>query len=119
MMVQYAHFQGWEGSLHFVSSLYPSCDEMITHGITSTVEERHEERTKTNFSLDINLITTRLSIAANRRVVNRFSYSTLRRGLTTSRCASPRYARDFSSIFAKILSTFHQDHHYRVLHTFS
>jgi len=73
--------------------------------------ERPGERRKTPYSLDINLITTRLNIAANRRVLNRLSYSTLRIGLTTSRCASLRHARDLSSIFSKILSTFNQDHH--------
>jgi len=99
------------GSLHPVPSLYASCTEITAHNITNTVEEHHEERTKTHFSLDINLIITRLSIAVNRRVVNRFSHSTSRIGLTTSRCASPRHACDLSSTFSKILSTFHQDHH--------
>ena len=46
-----------------------------------------EERTKTPYSLDINLITTRLSMAINGRVVNRFLYSTSRIGRSTSRCA--------------------------------
>jgi len=70
-----------------------------------------DERRMTPYSLDIILITTRLSIAANRRMSNRLSYSTSRVGLTTSRCASPRHARNLSSIFSKILSTFNQDHH--------
>jgi len=74
-------------------------------------EERPEERRKTPYSLDINLITTQLSTAANRRVVNRFSYNTSWIGLTMSSCASPRHARDLSLIFSKILLTFNQDHH--------
>jgi len=45
------------GSLHLISSLYQSCATKITgHAITSAVEERQEERTKTPYSLDINLI---------------------------------------------------------------
>jgi len=69
------------------------------------------ERRKTPYSLDINLTSTQLSKAANRRVLNRLSYSSLRIGLTTSRCASLHHARDLSSVFSKILSTFNQDHH--------
>jgi len=78
---------------------------------TTAVEERPGERRKTPYSLDINLMNTRLSIAANRRVLNRLSYSMSQIGLTTSRCASPRHARDLSSNFSKILSTYDQDHH--------
>ena len=63
------------------------------------------------YSMHINLITTWLSTAAKRRVVNRFYYSLSRIGLTTSSCASSRHARDLSLIFSKILSTFDQDHH--------
>ena len=55
------------------------------------VEERPGERRKTPYSLDINLITTGLSTAANRHVVNRFSDRTSQIGLITSRCASPRH----------------------------
>ena len=51
--------------------------------ITSAVEERHEERTKTPYLLDVNVIITLLSIGANRRVVNRFPSSTSRIGRTT------------------------------------
>jgi len=57
-----AQDQGWEVSLHLVPSLYPSCAEITTHAITSAVEECQEERTKTPYLLDINQITTRLSI---------------------------------------------------------
>ena len=71
---------------------------------TSAVKKRPEERRKSPYSPNINLITTQLSIAANRLVVNRFSYSTLRKGLTTSSCASPRHARDLSLILSFFLS---------------
>jgi len=64
--------------------------------------ERKEERTKTSYSMNINLITKRLSIAANRPLVNRLSYSTSRIWLTTSSCASPRHDRDLSSIFCRL-----------------
>ena len=70
-----------------------------------------EEKTKTPYSLDINLITTRRRIAANRRLVNKFFYTTSRIGRTTSRCAAPRHARHLSSTFSKIWSIFNQDHH--------
>jgi len=53
-MVHSAHDQGWEGSLHLVPSLFPSCAEITAHVITSAVEERQEERTKTPYSLDTN-----------------------------------------------------------------
>jgi len=76
--------------------------------LTTAVEERPGERRKTPYSLNINLMTSRLSIAANRRVLNRLSCSML---LTTSRCALLRHARDLSSNFSKILSTYNQDHH--------
>ena len=52
--------------------------------------ERQEERTKTPYSLDINLITTRLSIAANRCAVNRFPRSLSEYPLNSSWCAAPR-----------------------------
>jgi len=42
-MVNSAQDQGWEGSLHLISSLSPSCAEITAHAITSTVEERQEE----------------------------------------------------------------------------
>jgi len=79
-IVHSAHDQGWEASLHLVPSLSPSCAEITARAITSAVEERQEERTKTPFSLDSHLITTPLSIAAKRRVVNRFPYSMSRIG---------------------------------------
>jgi len=73
------------------------------------------KRTKTPYSLDINLITMRLSMAADRHVVNRITYSTSRIGRTTSRCASPRHARDPSSIFDGftdiLVKAFNQVHH--------
>jgi len=108
-MIHSANDQGWEGSLHLIPSLYPSC--VLRLPPTSAIKERPEERRKTPYSLDINLITTQLSIAANRRVMNRFSHNMSRIGLPTSRCAPTRHARDLSSIFSKILSTFNQDHH--------
>ena len=95
------------------SNLYPSLAEITAHAITSAVEEGQEERTKRPYSLDINLIITRLSIVASRRVVNRFSYSTTRIGRTTSRCESPRHARDLSWIFdgfTDLDKIFNQDH---------
>jgi len=95
------------------SNLYPSLAEITAHAITSAVEEGREERTKRPYSLDINLIITRLSIVASRRVLNRFSYSTSRVGRTTSRCESPRHARDLSSIFdgfTDLDKIFNQDH---------
>jgi len=106
----------WESSLHLVPGLYPSCAEITAHAINGAVEERREERTKTPYSLDINLITMRLSIAAaaNRRVVNRFPYSMSRTGRTTSRCPSPCHARSLSLIFDSVtdlVKTFDQDHH--------
>ena len=65
-------------------------------------------------SLDI-LITMQLSKAANRRLVNRFPYSTSRIGRTTSRCVSLRHTRDLSSIFDGftdiVVKTFNQDNH--------
>jgi len=69
------------------------------------VEERHEEKTKTPYSLNMNLITTRLSIGTqlsigvNKRVVNRFPYDTSRVGRTTSRCVFLRHARNLSLVF--------------------
>jgi len=57
------------------------------------VVERQEHRTKTPYSLDINLITTRLNIAANRYVVNRFPKSMSKCTLNTSWCAAPRRAQ--------------------------
>jgi len=65
-MVHSSHDQGWEGSLHLVPSLSQSSAKITANAITRAVEERQEERTKTPYSLDINLITTRLSMAANR-----------------------------------------------------
>jgi len=97
-MLHSAQDQCWKGSLHLVPSLYPSCAEITTHAIVSAVEERPEEGTKTPHSLDINLITMRLRIAAKSRVMNRFSYSPSRIGRTTSRCTSPRHACDLSLI---------------------
>ena len=91
------------------TSFQASTHHVLRPPLTSAVEERPEERRKTPYSLDSNVTTPRLSIAANRRVVNRFFHSTSRMGLTTSSCASPRHARDFSLIFPKILSTFNQD----------
>jgi len=85
--------------------------EITTHHRSGPSEKRPGERRKTPYSLDVNLITTQLSIAANRRLLNWLSYSTSRIGLTTSRCASPCYARDLSSIVSNSLSTFNQDHH--------
>jgi len=70
-----------------------------------------EEIKKTSYSMNINLITTRLSIAAKRRVLNRFFYSMSQIGRNTPSCASLRHASDLSSIFSKILSTFNQDNH--------
>jgi len=89
------------------TSFQVSTHHVLRSPPTTAVEERPGERRKTPYfeSLDINLITTRLSIAANRRVGNRLCYSASRIGLTTSRCASPRHGRDLSSIFSKILST--------------
>jgi len=113
-MVHSAQDEGGEDSLHLVPSLYPSCAETIAHAITSAVVERQEERTQTLYPLDINLITTQLSIAANRRVVYGFPSSTSRIGRTTSRCPSLHFARDHSSIFdgsADLVKTFNQDHH--------
>jgi len=93
------------------TSLKASTHHVLRLPPTSAVEERPEERRKTPYSPNINLITTQLSTAANRYVVNRFSYSTSWIGLTTSSCASPRHFRDLSLIFSKIWSTFNQDHH--------
>ena len=56
-------------------------------------------RTATPYSLDINLITTRLSIAANRRVVNRFHTRLSDSAQRTSSCAAPCRARDPSFFF--------------------
>jgi hypothetical protein len=72
-MVHSAQDQGWEGSLYLVPGLYALYAEITNH---QRSRERPEERRKTPYSLDINLITTQLSTAANRRVVNRFSYNT-------------------------------------------
>jgi len=93
------------------TSFQASTHHVLKSPPTTAVEERPGERRITPYSLNINMITTRLSIAANRLVLNRSSYSTSRIWLTTSSCASPRHARDLSSIFSKILSTFTQDHH--------
>jgi len=115
-MVHSAQDQGWEGRLHLIPNLYPSRAEITAH----SVEERHEERTKTPYSLDTNLITTRLSIGAKRRVVSRFPYNTSGRRRTKSRCASPRHARDLSLIFdgfTDLVKTFNQDHHSFVAHS--
>jgi len=101
MKVGKAACTSFQTSTHHVLRLPP----------TSAVEERLEERRKTPYSLDINLITMRLRVATNRRVVSRFSYSTSRIGLTTSRCASPRHARGLSLIFSNIFPIFNQDHH--------
>jgi len=69
------------------TSFQDSTHHVLRSPPTTAVEEHPGERRKTPSSLDINLITTRLSIAANRRVLNRLSYSTSQIGLTTSRCA--------------------------------
>jgi len=58
-MLHSAQDQGCKGSLHLVPS--PSCAEIATHFIVRVLEERSEEKTKTPYSLEINLITTRLS----------------------------------------------------------
>ena len=71
---------------------------------------------------DVNLITMRLGIAANRRVVNRFPYSTTRIECITSRCASPRHARDLSSIFdgfTDLVKTFNQDQHSFIIRSYT
>jgi len=93
------------------TSFQASTHHVLRSPPTTAVEVRPGERRKTPYSLDINLTSTQLSKAANRRVLNRLSYSSLRIGLTTSRCASLHHARDLSSVFSKILSTFNQDHH--------
>ena len=54
--------------------------------------EYQKERTKTPYSLDIDLITTQLSTAARRHVVNMFSYRPLWINPITPCCASPRRA---------------------------
>ena len=92
-MLHSAQDQGWKGSLHLVPSLSPLCAEIKAHAITSAVVERQEQRTKTPYSLDINLITTRLNIAANRYVVNRFPKSLSKCPLNTSWCAASRRAQ--------------------------
>ena len=99
------------------TSFQASTHHVLRSPPTTAAEERPGEKRKTPYSLDINLITTRLSIAAVRRVLSslRLSYSTSRIGLTTSRYASPCHGRDLSSMFSKILSTvtviFNQGHH--------
>jgi len=91
-MVHSSQDQGWEDSLHFVPSFSLSCAEITTHHCSGRAPGR-EEKDTLPYSLVINLITTRLSIPADRRVLNRLSYSgTSQIGLTTSRCASPRLA---------------------------
>jgi len=82
-----------------VPSPFTSCVEITVHAITSAVVERKEQRTKTPYSLNINLITTQLSKTANRCAVNRFLNSLLECPLNTSRCASPLRAGDLSLIF--------------------
>jgi len=52
--------EGWEDSLHLVPSLYPSCPEITTHHRIGRAPGREEKDTP--YSLDINLITMRLSI---------------------------------------------------------
>jgi len=55
--------------------------------------KRQEERTKTPYSLDINLITTKLSIAANRCVVNRFPRALSECPLNSTQCVAPGRAQ--------------------------
>ena len=121
-MLHSAQNQAWKCRIHLVPSLSPSFAEITVHAITRTELKCQEERTKTSYLLNINLITTRLNIAANIRVMKRFFYGTSQIGRTTSRCASTRHNRILSSIFSKIWSIFNQHHHNfccRVLHTFS
>jgi len=106
-MVHSAHDEGWKGSLHLVPSLYPLCAEITAHAITSAMEERQKARTKTTYSLDINIITTRLSIADYKSVVNSFPYSTSQIGRNTARRASLLHARDLS--ITDLVKTFNQD----------
>ena len=89
-MVHSAQDQGWKGSLHLAPSLSPLCAEITAHAFTSAVVERQEQRTKTPWSLDINLITTRLSTATNRYVVNRFPRSLSKCPLNTTWGTAPR-----------------------------
>ena len=42
-IVNSAQDQGWEGSLHLIPSLSPSCPDITAHAITSAVEERQKE----------------------------------------------------------------------------
>jgi len=101
-MVYSAQNQDWKDILHPIPSLwvFPSCVEITMYAISSAVLERQEERTKTSYLLNINLITTQLGIAANRRVFN----STSRIVRTTSGCALRRHDRIRLSIFSQVLS---------------
>jgi len=97
------------GSGYKIAGQWSQANLLITHVLDSCHCEtpgcaarwksarKRGERHPTRWIL--NLVTTRLSIAANRSVVNTCSYSTSRIGLTTSRCALPRHARDLSSIY--------------------
>ena len=93
MMVHSSPDQGWEGSLHLVPSLSPSCAEITAHAIISAVVERQKREERHPYFLDIHLITTRLSTATNRHVVNRFATSLFDSAQCTSRCAAPYRAR--------------------------
>ena len=68
--------------------------------------ERQEQRTKTPYALYIHLITTQLSLTANRHVVNRSTFCPPWINPTTPCRAALRRARDLSSINRMFWSTF-------------
>jgi len=61
--------------------------------------ERQEQRTKTPYSLHIHLISTQLSISAERHVVTRFTCLFSGIGRATSSCAAQRRAWDLSWLY--------------------
>jgi len=73
-MVHSAKDESWEGSLHLIPSLSPSCNEITTHAVASA-RGRASGREVEDYWQNMKLTTTRVKVTANICAVNRLPTS--------------------------------------------